>query len=298
MLGGMDNSNRDSADQLPTQQIWPAAGSGGSGGQVPSPPGSWGQNAWGAGPAGPTPPGSNPPGTGPAGPTPPGREPRRLGRATRWGAGLAAVAVLAGGGVALASAGHKASPSAQATGLSGQATGLSGQAATLNTVLSSANSPTSADAAAAAPVPSQGSKARPGAGTCARAAAQLKAAHRRAIARRVRAACRGRLARLRRLLVRGIHGEFTFQAKKGGVKTLAFERGTVRSVTGSGVTVAAPDGTTWTWHLVGNTVVRMGGKKVGVSSLADGQRVFAGGPVVSAADNARLIVIRPAADGG
>jgi hypothetical protein len=296
MLGGMDNSHRDSADQFPTQQIWPAAGSGGSGGRGPNSPDSWGQNAWGAGPAGPTPPGSNPPGTGPAGPTPPGRGPRRLGRATRWGAGLAAVAVLAGGGVALASAGHPAGPSAQATGAGAQVTGPSGQAATLNTVLSSADSPTSADAAAAAPVPSQASSARPRAAACARAAAVLRAAHRKVIAHRVRAACRGRLARLR--LVRGIHGEFTFQAKKGGAKTLAFERGTVSSVTSSSVTVAASDGTTWTWHLVGSTVVRMGGKKVSAGSLADGQRVFAGGPVVSGADNARLIVIRPAAHGG
>jgi hypothetical protein len=94
--------------------------------------------------------------------------------------------------------------------------------------------------------------------------------------------------------VAGIHGEFTFRARKGGVKTLAFERGTVKSVTSSSVTVAASDGTTWTWHLVSNTVVRQGGKKVGASALADGQPVFAGGPVISGADQARLIAIRPA----
>jgi hypothetical protein len=195
MLGDMDNRNRDSADQWPTQQLR-----------------------------------------------------HRPGRAWRWGAVIVAAAVLAGGGVALASAGNPASPT-------GQTTGLSGQAATLNTVLSSADSPTTADAAAASR--------------------------------------RGRFARLR-LMVAGIHGEFTFQARKGGVKTLAFERGTVKSVTSSSVTVAASDGTTWTWHLVSNTVVRQGGKKVGASALADGQTVFAGGPVVSGADQARLIAIRPA----
>jgi hypothetical protein len=264
MLGGMDNRNRDSADEWPTQQLWPLAGGDGSGGHGPNP-------------------------AAPAGPPPAGRKPRRLGRATRWGIGIAAVAVLAGGGVALASAGSSARPS-------GRAAGLSGQAATLNTVLSSADSPTTADAAAASPSQTRRSSGRPGAAVCARAAQQLKAAGRPALARRVRAACRGRLARLR-LMVAGMHGEFTFQARKGGVKTLAFERGTVSSVRGGSVTVAASDGTTWTWHLVSDTVVRQGGRKVSASSLADGQQVFAGGPVVSGADNARLIVIRPAAGG-
>jgi hypothetical protein len=264
----MDNRNHGSADQWPTQQLWPMADSDGSGGQGGGPPS---------------------PG-GPAAPTPPGRDPRRIGRGTRWAAGLAAVAVLAGGGVALASAGGPARPAAAATG----------QAATLNTVLSSADSPTLADAAAASPTPAAGTAKRGAA--CAKAAAQLKAAHRKTAARRVRAACRGRLARLR-LMVRGIHGQFTFQTKKGA-KTLAFERGTVQSVTATTVTVRASDATTWTWHLVSNTVVRQVGgqqagggrssKKVGASSLADGQRVFVGGPVVGGADNARLIVIRPA----
>jgi hypothetical protein len=255
----MDNRNHGSADQWPTQQLWPMADSDGSGGQGGGPPS---------------------PG-GPAAPTPPGRDPRRIGRGTRWAAGLAAVAVLAGGGVALASAGGPARPAAAATG----------QAATLNTVLSSADSPTLADAAAASPTPAAGTAKRGAA--CAKAAAQLKAAHRKTAARRVRAACRGRLARLR-LMVRGIHGQFTFQTKKGAVKTLAFERGTVTGVTSTSVTVAASDGTTWTWRLVSNSVVRQDHKKVTASSLADGQAVFVGGPVVSGTNDARLIVIRPA----
>jgi len=40
--------------------------------------------------------------------------------------------------------------------------------------------------------------------------------------------------------------------------------------------------------------LRQDGKKVASSTLADGQRAFVGGPVVSGADNARLVVIRPA----
>ena len=58
--------------------------------------------------------------------------------------------------------------------------------------------------------------------------------------------------------------------------------------------VRSADSTTWTWNLVGNTVVREGGKVVARTALADGQQVFVGGPVVSGANDARLIVIRPA----
>jgi hypothetical protein len=279
MLGGMDNSNRDSADNWPTQQLWaPTAGQGGNGGQVPNPPGG---NDSG--------PDSGDPGAA-------GRGPRRPSRATRWGVGVAVAAVLVGGAAALASSGSPASPS--------------GQAATLSTVLSSADSPSAADIAATAPDSASPSAAtpnaaannaapagaRPGAARCAQAAKRLRAASHPKVARRVGAVCRHRLARVR-LLVRGIHGQFTYQTKKGA-KTLAFERGTIQSVTGTAVTVAASDGTTWTWHLVGNTVVRTGGKKVDRSRLATGQRVFAGGPVVSGADDARLIVIRPAARAG
>jgi hypothetical protein len=280
MLGGMDNSNRDSADNWPTQQLWtPTAGQGGNGGQVPNPPGG------------------NDSGPGSGDPGPAGRGPRRPSHATRWGVGVAVAAVLVGGGaVALASAGSQASPS--------------GQAATLNTVLSSADSPSAADITATAPDSSPSAAAsnnaasnkaapagaRPGAAVCARAAKRLRAASHPKVARRVGAVCRHRLARVR-LLVRGIHGQFTYQTKKGA-KTLAFERGTIQSVNGTEVTVAASDGTTWTWHLVGSTVVRTGGKKVDRSTLATGQRVFAGGPVVSGTDDARLIVIRPAAKAG
>jgi hypothetical protein len=262
MLGDMDR-NHASADNWPTQQLWPAPGQGGNGGYGPHPPG----------PAAP----------GPSGPQPGGQDPRRTGRATRWVIGITAAAVLVGGAAAaLASAGPPAAPS--------------GQAATLNTLLSSADSPSAADLAAtpptaAPPAAAPSAAARPAA-ACARAAGRLRAAHRSVAARRVAAFCRHRLARVR-LLMRGIHGQFTYQTKQGA-KTLAFERGTIQSVSGSAVTVAASDGTTWTWHLVSNTVVRQDGKKVASSSLADGQRVFVGGPVVSGADNARLVVIRPA----
>jgi hypothetical protein len=105
------------------------------------------------------------------------------------------------------------------------------------------------------------------------------------------------LPRIRRALARlralgGVDGDVTFH-NSTGYHTLAFERGTIQSVSGSDVTVRAPDGTTWTWLIVSDTVVRQNGSKTTTSALATGQTVFAGGPVVSGAKDARLIVIRP-----
>jgi hypothetical protein len=98
------------------------------------------------------------------------------------------------------------------------------------------------------------------------------------------------LARLRAL--GGVDGQFTFH-NGTGYHTVAFERGTIESVSGSDVVVRAPDGTTWTWLIVSDTVVRQNGGKTTTSALAAGQTVFAGGPVVNGAKDARLIVIRP-----
>jgi hypothetical protein len=100
---------------------------------------------------------------------------------------------------------------------------------------------------------------------------------------------RDALARLRRL--GGIDGQFTFETKTGP-KTLAFERGTIQSVSGKDVVVRAKDGTTWNWTLVGDSVVREDGTKSASSALAAGQLVFVGGPVVSGSRDARLVVIR------
>jgi len=102
------------------------------------------------------------------------------------------------------------------------------------------------------------------------------------------------LARLR--LLGGVHGEFTFH-NKTGFHTLAFERGAIQSVNGSDVVVRAPDGTVWTWVIVSNTVVRENGSKTTTNALATGDLVFAGGPVVSGAMDARLIVIRSSGSG-
>ena len=100
---------------------------------------------------------------------------------------------------------------------------------------------------------------------------------------------RDALARLRRL--GGIDGQFTFETK-AGPKTLAFERGTIQSVSGKDVVVRAKDGTTWNWTLVSDSVVRQDGTKATSSALSAGELVFVGGPVIRGSHDARLIVIR------
>src|SRR6476646_9043427 len=103
------------------------------------------------------------------------------------------------------------------------------------------------------------------------------------------------LGRLRHL--GGVDGTATFH-NKTGFHTLSFERGTIQSVNGSDVVVKAVDGTTWTWHVVSDTVVRKSGAKTTTSALSAGETVFAGGPVVSGARDARVIIIRPSGPAG
>jgi hypothetical protein len=98
------------------------------------------------------------------------------------------------------------------------------------------------------------------------------------------------LGRLRAL--GGVDGQFTYH-NASGYHTLAFERGTIQSVNSADLVVKAPDGTVWTWDIVSDTVTRHNGAKVANSTLAVGQTVFVGGPVVSGNKDARLIVIKP-----
>ena len=103
------------------------------------------------------------------------------------------------------------------------------------------------------------------------------------------------LGRIRHL--GGVEGTATFHNKKG-FHTLSFERGTIQSVSGGDVVIKSPDDTTWTWKIVSDTVVRKNGGKTTAGALSAGETVFAGGPVVSGARDARLIIIRPTDSAG
>jgi hypothetical protein len=205
------------------------------------------------------------PGYGPPrgyGPLPPGQQPpgssgrqprrRRPGRALRWTGGIAAAALLGAGG---AVAGLK----------------LAGNSAPSNTP------------AAVALKHALGSSAGAGhAGSCRHAAAGSSAGG------QARGRHCGRAHLLR--LVRGMYGQVAYHSRAGTV-TLAFDRGTVESVSGGQLIVRAADGTTWTWALAGNTVVREHGKAAPSGALSSGARVFVAGQVFAGNRNARLVII-------
>ena len=284
----MDNMNRpsggaDPQDSRSTERFW-----------APPPPPS------GPGPQGPP---------GPAAQQPPGLQQhyaRDRRHAMRWSIGLTLALVLAAGGVlaGVALAGHGApASSASPAGDTSAASQPGSQAAALNTALNAADTPgtlTLTSVAASTGTTGGSSTAGTAPHPCLKARAALRAARlagRPALARAARVAvadCRGIRRRLFRVfLLRGIDGQYTFRTRQGTIRTLAFERGVVQSVSGGDIVVRAVDGTTWSWNLVSDTVVREDGAKASASALASGEPVWVGGPVVSGAKDARLVVIRP-----
>ena len=301
----MDNINRppggDPGDQQPTEQFWRGLG---------TPPGSEGPGGQGPGYTG--------QGQQPGRQAPPASRRRK----TRMAVGITLATLLAGGGViagvTLAGPSLSSTPTAT-TGSTGTAGGGAaapgGQAALLNAALTAADAPnaavttTAASAAGAAGTASAGGPATtaptpgPAARRCVNAVRAARAARQTGhpvAARRATGAAIARCRFLRRriiirfFLLRGVDGQFTFRAADGTLRTLAYERGVIESVTsGSSITVKAADGTVSTWDLVSNTVVRERGGKVSESTLAVGEPVWVGGPVVSGTKDARLIFVRP-----
>jgi hypothetical protein len=283
MLGGMEDMYRptggDPEDQRGTEQFWP---------MTPASPAA-------AGPGQPVP---------TAGLRDHFARDRR--RALRWTIGLVACLAVAVGAVLLGF-----SLGGQPTSAAASSPGAQAQGAALDAALNSADSPGVLAALGATPAGTTSagttSAGTTSAGTapgsdqvhrCAQAVAAARADRRAGRPQAARAAlraahCLGWRRRLFRAgLLRGIDGQVTIRTA-AGLRTLAFERGTVQSVSGSTVVVRAADGTTWTWHLVSNTVVRRGGAKVPRTALSQGQPVWVGGPVASGAKDARLIVISP-----
>jgi hypothetical protein len=88
-----------------------------------------------------------------------------------------------------------------------------------------------------------------------------------------------------------MYGQVTYHGRAGTV-TLAFERGTIGSAGGGHLVVRAADGTTWTWDLAGNAVVREHGATAPGGALASGARVFVAGRVSGGSKDARLVLVR------
>lgn len=216
-----------------------------------------------------------------------------------WGAGVALAALLAGGGViggiALAGNAGPAAPSATT------ASGVTTEDAALNAALSGSAAPAASTGFRGSGTATPGGGPGSPAGTavkaalsrCVRAVRSARAAGNLQQAHRIRRSCLRPL--IRRLALRGVEGQFTIRTRSG-YRTLAWERGTVQSVTpGHSIVVKAPDGTTWTWNLLPGTAVRQPPHgKTASSALASGEQVWVGGPLAGTAKDARLIVIRPA----
>jgi hypothetical protein len=278
----------DPAGTQPTQQFW-------AGPDAPTAMPDWGSQPGVAGP----------PGPGHAGhPAPSPRKGHH--RVLHWTAGLLAAALLAGGGAiaGMRLAAHS-SPGTSSGATSGQG-GTAQQGALLNETLSDASSPGPLTTGATLTGGAGASAGGAAAGNAAKAPACARARHVSRVARRAglprlsrrigagAAHCRRARRRIFAFfLLRGVDGQFTIQTKKG-IKTLAYERGVITSVTaGKSITVKASDGTTWTWDLVSTTIVRDRQGKISQSALTSGTPVWAGGPVVQGTKDARLIVVRP-----
>jgi hypothetical protein len=219
--------------------------------------------------------------------------------------GLLLAALLAGGAIAAVKLTSHSAPRATTPGHASLA-GAAQQGALLNQALSSAGTgglatttgTLFASGIGATPV---GAAAQAGhASGCARAGALSRVGRRSGMPGLARhaaiGAARCRLARRRVLayfMLRGVDGQFSVQTP-AGERALAFERGVIHSVTaGKSLTVKASDGTSWTWDLIPVTVIRDLQGTGGQSALTVGTPVWVGGPVISGAKEAKLIVVRP-----
>jgi hypothetical protein len=197
-----------------------------------------------------------------------GRPPRWSSRAKRIITASAAAAVLFGTGTAIGIA----------------LTGGAAASTTSPPVDTATNAPAATPSTSTSPGTSAGTSTSTS--VCTKLVEELVLSNHLKLATRLHALCTHPLLRL--ALVGGEHGTVTFNSKSGPV-TAVFERGTVESDTGSVITVTAQDGTTWTWDLASNTIVRQDGQ---TATVATGDQVFVGGTQVSGVNNARLIRIR------
>ncbi len=216
------------------------------------------------------------------GPLPPARHRHK---ALRWTAGLAAAAVLAGGGAVAG------------IDLAGSGSPAGGQAAVLSAALNGASSAAPGTSALSG-VTSSGatssgatSSGATSSGATSSGATSSGATSSGATSSGYTAGARPRRAAFALRRLRGLHGEFTVRNGKGGFREIAFERGAITAVSSKTVTVRAADGTTWTWTLMSNTVVRKDRARSSAANLAAGDPVFVGGPEQGQVRGARLIIV-------
>jgi hypothetical protein len=97
-------------------------------------------------------------------------------------------------------------------------------------------------------------------------------------------------ARWRRLINRGVHGEFTVRTKDGYVLA-DFQRGSVTAVSATSITVHSTDGFSASYAVNGGTSVRIDGGPGSLSSIRPGAKVLVVAEKTGQAVTARRIVV-------
>jgi len=97
-------------------------------------------------------------------------------------------------------------------------------------------------------------------------------------------------ARWRRLINRGVHGEFTVRTKDGYVLA-DFQRGSVTAVGATSITVHSTDGFSASYAVNGGTSVRIDGGPGAVGSIKPGAKVLVVAEKTGQAVTARRIVV-------
>jgi hypothetical protein len=214
----------------------------------------------------------------------------RFGRRTRLAAGIGTAAVVAGlcalgVGLASSSAGTRPVVAVGADGPAGSAVAAAGTPGSAWSASGGANR-----ASWAAPPAHRSAGLR----TCLETARHLRATGHWFAARARLRACLRMSARfgmtLRALVKHAMHGQITFSTSVG-IRTLAFEHGTVRSVSGSSIVVRAADGTMRTWMLTSSTIVTGAGRHLSPRAVAAGQQVVVVGQVTGRADDATRVFV-------
>ena len=94
----------------------------------------------------------------------------------------------------------------------------------------------------------------------------------------------------RHLFARALHGEVTLAGKEHRV--IVFQRGEVRQVSGTSVTVKSNDGFTKTYALTDNTKVRENREEAKVSDIGTSDRVLVVAEKDDSTLNARRVIVR------
>lgn len=215
----------------------------------------------------------------------PGRPPRPRGpvhKKLRWTAGITAAVLLAAGGtligLKLTGSASPAAPanSASATALNTEISSLTGAAACRQSAQSGNT---------------QGSNT-PGSNTTgSSSSSNASSAGTSGSNQPARARCRvHRLHVLR--LIRGMYGQVSYNTPSG-TRTLAFERGTIQSVSNGQLSVKAKNGTTWTWAVASSSVIRENSKSASSTDLLNGDSVFVAGQVSGSTKDARVVIVHP-----